>query len=580
MPGAHAMTLLSRYLRQFTADIGGNVTMIVALSVLPIAAAVGGGIDFANVQAARAKLQDAADAAAISATLDQTATQASRETAAKKAFCNNIKPTSGGKVSGFCGAAVMDQLQSATGTLSASTTNNVLTLSYAATAHVPTYLLGLVGMDTIMIDALAKAGVSTSTAEIAFVLDNTGSMSSGSKMDYLKSSLDSTLASLLDSTGKNVGNTKVALVPFDTQVALNDVANMTGYAGEFTTVTPTYSCSNYSSGQCQIVYENFTIMCNGNSTCLSNNRNYTRSWTSYGNTYFGVFSTSYYTSNNTYRWYGRTYNYVRIVYRQTVYRVNGSTLTHHSTSSDGGDYTYNAYYQEPNYYSRYYGTVSYSTPSAGGYTSGSTSVIKDNDTITSNDDLLGVGTENWSGCVIDRAQSYDVTADAPVAGTANSLYPAAKCATNSLLPIMGLTTNIASARTYAAKMKPAGNTNVTIGVQWGMEVLSPTAPFSEGAAFTDKAVGKYMIVLTDGINTQNRWTTNNSQINARLALACTNAKALGITVFTVRVEQGDSTTLQNCASQTGYYYNLTNANQLPVTLTKIMKSIRKVRLTR
>jgi nitric oxide reductase activation protein len=61
--------------------------------------------------------------------------------------------------------------------------------------------------------------------------------------------------------------------------------------------------------------------------------------------------------------------------------------------------------------------------------------------------------------------------------------------------------------------------------------------------------------------------------------ACTNAKKLGITVFTIRLEQGNSEKLQACASNTGYYYNLSNASELSGTLGKIMKSIKKIRLT-
>jgi len=192
----------------------------------------------------------------------------------------------------------------------------------------------------------------------------------------------------------------------------------------------------------------------------------------------------------------------------------------------------------------------------------------DNTTINSTDTLLGVGTNNWSGCVIDRTQPYDVQSDAPVAATPATLYPAAKCATNSLLPIWDLTTDIAGARTYAAKMTPAGNTNVTIGIQWGMEVLTPTAPFTNGALFSDKSVSKYMIVLTDGLNTQNRWTTTSATIDARTALACTAAKNLGITVFTVRLEAGNSAMLSACASQSGYYYNLSNSTQISGALGK------------
>ena len=575
------MTLFSGFLRRFAANMRGNVTAIVAFSAIPVVAAVGGGVDFANIQAARARLQDAVDVAAVDAVLDPatTPTQATREAVAKKAFCANLKSATGSS-SNFCGAKVHPELSTATATLATSTSNNIMTLSYSATAHVPTYLLGLVGITTVDIDALAKSGVSTSTSEIAFVLDNTGSMSANSKMTYLKSSLDASLASLLDSTGKNIANTKVALVPFDTQVSLSNVASMTGYAGDFTTVNPVYSCTGYGSANCQVIYNNYTTMCNGNTSCVDNNANYTRSYTSAGKTYFGIFSTSYYVSNQTYVSNHHTYNYYYILWRQTVYQDTGASLVQTSATSGGGYYTYAGYYQQPNNYSNYNGSVTYSTPTAGGYNTGATVIYKDNNTITANSDLLGVGTSNWTGCVIDRQQSYDVTADAPVTTTTGTLYPASKCATNSLLPIMPLTTDIASARAYAAGMTPAGNTNITIGVQWGMEVLSSTAPFSTGGAFNDPAVKKYMVILTDGINTQNRWSTTASVINARTTLACTNAKNLGITVFTVRLEQGDSTMLQGCATQPGYYYNLSTATQLPDTLAKIMKSIKKVRITK
>src|SRR5690349_13354209 len=108
-------------------------------------------------------------------------------------------------------------------------------------------------------------------------------------------------------------------------------------------------------------------------------------------------------------------------------------------------------YARYNNYSQYSGTITYGYPYTGGY--GATGpTIKDNHTVTSNDDLLGVGTANWSGCVIDRTQPYDVQSDAPSGSNAATLYPASKCATNSLLPIVPLTTDIASVRAYAKKM--------------------------------------------------------------------------------------------------------------------------------
>ena len=70
------------------------------------------------------------------------------------------------------------------------------------------------------------------------------------------------------------------------------------------------------------------------------------------------------------------------------------------------------------------------------------------------------------------------------------------------------------------------------------------------------------MLLTDGDNTQNRWTTSGSSIDARTALACTNAKAANIKIYTVRVIDGDATLLRNCATKPNMYYNVNQASQL------------------
>ena len=575
------MTFISRFLRRFATQVRGNVTITVALSIVPITAAIGGGVDFANVENARARLQDATDSAAIAAALDNSGTLNGEQSAADKSFNANI---SGVK-----------NLAGASGSLAASTVNNVQTMAYSSTANVQTYVLGLVGMKTVAISATAKAGVTINHAEIAFVLDNTGSMADNNKMTQLKSSLDTTLASLLDSKGANSGGTKVALVPFDTQVALSNVASMTNYTGNYQSVSQTYTCATLSTAQCAGVTTNNAYLTNwisqnysatASTQAAGNIRTYTRSQ----NGYYYVYSAAYF-SNPNYnpgcRYYcsnGYSSPYITYYY-VAPYNSSGQLVnTYNNYATLNGYYVSSAGSYTPSQagysgYGQYSGAITYSYPTAGGYGSGATTVFMDNNTINTTDSLLGVGTANWSGCVIDRTQPYDTTADAPVSSNAATLYPAAKCAMNSLLPIMDLTTDIAAARTYAAKMTPDGNTNITIGIQWGMEVLSPTAPFTNGAAFTDKTVNKYMIVLTDGLNTQNRWTTKSSDIDLRTALACKAAKDLGITVFTVRLEAGNSSMLQTCASQTGYYYNLSNANQISGALGSIMKSIKKVRLT-
>ena len=96
-------------------------------------------------------------------------------------------------------------------------------------------------------------------------------------------------------------------------------------------------------------------------------------------------------------------------------------------------------------------------------------------------------------------------------------------------------------------MTPAGNTNVTIGLSWGFQLLSPNEPFNAPAPAPD--LDKVIVLMTDGENTQNRWTSSSSSIDARTQKACDNVKAANIKLYTVRVINGDVTLLKGCATK-------------------------------
>jgi Mg-chelatase subunit ChlD len=143
-----------------------------------------------------------------------------------------------------------------------------------------------------------------------------------------------------------------------------------------------------------------------------------------------------------------------------------------------------------------------------------------------------------------------------------------------------MTTSISDSKTYVNALTAGGNTNITIGVQMGMELLSPEAPYTQGVKWGDPDMDKYMIVVTDGENTGDRWygQSESGSIDARTALACQAAKDKGITVFVVRVMEGNSGMLQKCASKTIYYYDLKSASQLNATMADIFMRIGKLRI--
>ena len=95
---------------------------------------------------------------------------------------------------------------------------------------------------------------------------------------------------------------------------------------------------------------------------------------------------------------------------------------------------------------------------------------------------------------------------------------------------------------------------------------------------------KHIVVVTDGENTANRDYTSSNPANAvnidpRTALACTNAKAQGITVFVVKVIEGNSDMLRACATRPDYFYDLSSASQLNTALSAVFEAIKKTRLT-
>jgi Flp pilus assembly protein TadG len=189
--------------------------------------------------------------------------------------------------------------------------------------------------------------------------------------------------------------------------------------------------------------------------------------------------------------------------------------------------------------------------------------------------------KTWNGCVMDRDQSYDVLDTTPTDVVKATLFPTIQ-ANNCPVSILPLTSVKAHQGTLISKiesMNPTGTTNVTIGLAWGWHVLTPNAPFSEGTA-PNPDTDKVIVLLTDGDNTENRWTTNSNDIDARTRLVCTNVKAAGIKLYTIRVIDGNATLLQQCATRSDMYFNVQNASQLNAVFTQIANSLSNLRIAK
>ena len=183
----------------------------------------------------------------------------------------------------------------------------------------------------------------------------------------------------------------------------------------------------------------------------------------------------------------------------------------------------------------------------------------------------------WNGCVTDRDQNFDTTNNAPVAGA--TLYPTEEYA-SCPASLMGLSNNWTTLSSKIDAMQPVGNTNQAIGLQMGWQSLT-AAPFTIPAMDPNYKYTQVVILLSDGLNTEDRWYTTASSIDARQQKTCDNIKAAGITVYSVQVNTGGDPTsllLKGCASDSSKFFLLTSSVQIVTTFGQIGTALSNLRL--
>jgi Flp pilus assembly protein TadG len=188
---------------------------------------------------------------------------------------------------------------------------------------------------------------------------------------------------------------------------------------------------------------------------------------------------------------------------------------------------------------------------------------------------------NWTGCVEDRNKDYDVSDAVPLAGDSATKFPGEPSSGCGLLAtIMPLSTDWPALHAKVDTMIATGNTNIPIGLVWAWHTLSPTLPFTEGVAYGTQNLTKFVILLTDGDNTENRWGDSTFTMNQRTTMACNAIKAVGIKIYTIRVINGNAGLLQNCASSPSMYYDVDDASQLAAVFNAIGSQIANLHLSK
>lgn len=577
---------VANWTKRFLGAKDGNAAMMFALTGIVVLSSAGGALDWSRGMVTKTRLGAALDAAALAVGTTNGLTTQQMQTMAQQYFDANYPPNTIGTPT----------------PVNVTVSGQTISLSVAAT--VPTTLLKVVHIDTLNLSVTNQVVRAVTKLRVALVLDNTGSMSQTdatgtSKISALKTASHQ-LLSQLQAAAINAGDVQVALIPFalDVNVGTGNVnSNWVGWAnweaappnqnwlatgstvgwgsacpyGTSTNVSPYgYRCrtsttngsgsntntipnsgaacgyiipgqdsGNYNSGRGSHYYNGYyDSVATRTQTCVSNDIGGPTTCTT-TNGYAGACNQTT-TSNST---------------------TNNRICT--GSSASGGNCLSGS---------------NSCTPYANCSCTGSGASKHCDQTITTTTTVTGVQPFNhtwhfnnhnsWGGCVMDRDQNNDVDNTTPNAGTPATLFPAENNSSCPPATVSQMSFNWNNLNNAVDAMTPNGSTNQTIGFIWGWQALTQGVPMNAPAS--DPLTSQVIIILSDGLNTQNRWggdgSNQSQQVDNREAIACNNAKAAGVIIYTLFLDlggtSGNSAPLQNCASDASKYFDLTTSGQV------------------
>ena len=187
-------------LQRFGRDKRGNVSIIFALTAIPVFGMVALAVDYGRAVNAKTQLQNATDSAALIAVRLTGGDEQARIEAAKKTFAANYRPYGQAQVAP---SVVFDGG----------------TVRVTATDYVPTSIAGLAGLSEFTVNAQSGATMlSGKKLELSMMIDLTGSMSQTRNGQTKLSGLKEAAADLLDILFPNDAVTsdsvRIAIAPF------------------------------------------------------------------------------------------------------------------------------------------------------------------------------------------------------------------------------------------------------------------------------------------------------------------------------------------------------------------------------
>jgi Flp pilus assembly protein TadG len=543
----------------------GNIAVTFALALLPAIGLVGAAVDFSRGNSLQAALQSAVDSTAL-----YVAREAKTDTAdqLQAAAANNFK-------------SVFTRPEAKDPTITASySSSGGSSVVITATTKLDTEFMGIFGYEEMTITATSTVRWGSARLRVALVLDNTGSMASDGKMTALKKATRNLLSDLKGAAASN-GDVYVSIVPFAKDIAVNPAhynsswdtwitwdANRPVSQGGAPLMAPANSLPDSSVGP------------NSNCPYSTSDERYTCVTQAGGTTPASkIPSTGQICPSNSFGCYDSVeaktptdfFTCLRLGFRNCACGANGCFRI---------SYSHNWSVDKTKIASR------------------------------------------WNGCITDRGNSappltdYDQWATKPAsASIPDSMFPAQQFGDRDTnkerlaqpygdcpRPMMGLTYDWSALNNLVDAMTPKGSTNQPIGLVWGWQSLVGGGPFIVPPMAGNDEYFQVIILLSDGLNTQNRWDGDGSNVSIPVdkrmydngAGTCANFKNAGTgkirnVIYAIQVNTGGdptSTLLKNCASPDDTdpkgqkFFLLTSADQIVKIFEQIGTNLTKLHLAR
>ena len=522
----------------------GNIAVLFAIAAVPILSFVGAAIDYTRANTARTAMQAALDSTALMLAKDLTDGVITTTQIAAKA------------TSYF--TALYTNTDAKSVLINASYTQNTgkgSTIQLTGSGTVDTDFMRVAGFPNLNFNTASTSLWGNTRMRVAMVLDNTGSMASNGKMDALKKAATDMIDKLA-ALNKTAGDVYISIIPFakDVNVGTANVGaswiNWTNWEGE-----PPFLVGNKSTAFKSAVAGSNCPFTNSNQGFVCMDRPATMS---------GAATASKIPSSGTYSGY----------------------------ICPGLDSGAKLAGQTNIYYNGCYTTVTGSSASCGSNTactcsgSGSSKICHlwrgDGTSATA---AAAPARSTWTGCVNDRDQPTDATNAAPSSAATN--FYAEQWSDCLPATVTAMSNQWQTLKDQITAMTPSGNTNQAVGLAWGWQSVSTTnGPIVAPGKGTNSIYKDYIVLLSDGLNTQNRWSTTQSSIDAPQELLCQNIRtdtANPVTVFTIQVNINNadpkSQVLQDCATN-GNFQMITDSNQTSDAFNNVLTQISKLRVSK